>query len=95
MQARYKLHKTICSRTASFKWLLDTHTSEGSSGTTKMVSQIFYLTQDGGVIVCMSSLLKASMFETTLYYDSPRSWFVPILDYPMNNLERYRRFVSV
>ena len=93
MTARYNLQEAICSRTSSFKWLRNTHSADGNE-TVNLVSQIFYLTQDGGVIICMSSLLKTAIYETTLYYGTQHSWFVPVLDYPLTNIERYRRFVS-
>ena len=96
MQARFKFQQNVSDRSTSFQWLLDTHTTESdSTGTIDMVSQVLYFAQDGGILFCMNSLLKTAMFETTMYYSTKYSWFVPILDYPMTNLERYRRYVSL
>ena len=95
MDARFKFQATLNAKTSGFKWLMDTHVKSSGSENINLVSQVIFLTQDNGVIICMSSLLKTSMFESTLYYGTPHSWFVPILDYPITNMERYRRFVSL
>ena len=84
-------------RTSQFQWLKDTHVPQSDIPTLLDQSRMVYFSEVGSefkLTICVNSLARELIYDSTIYRCTHKSWLVPIIEYPAINPTRLRRFVS-
>ena len=97
LAARYSLQRALIERTSQFQWLRDTHVPPSDVPTLLDQSRMVYFSESNSefkLTICVNSLSRELLYDSTIYRNTHKSWLASIIDYPAINPTRLRRFVS-
>ena len=94
MASRLATNHRVMLSSEDFHWLSGLEFSGASVPSALDSSTVVSISETGELTMFISSLSRAFLYDSTLYFGTIKSWLCPVIEYPIINPVRAYRFVS-